>query len=181
MCNQPARKSFRPSIKLSLLIGWSALIAVTATLGALHYETNVKAQKVTVWLSHTRPDFHSHYIDWAQVDPVTLVKVLQQCPQVVVTPSSQPPAFWMKPHHKLYLFFLINSTESSAHINDVLCSLNPQGRTTTGEVARYLVNEFGIGKVPVRMVTPKKGKIPVYPGNCQYENPERVQDSAFRQ
>lgn len=180
MFNQSTWKSLWPVIKQSFLIGWSVLIAVTVTLGALHYETNVKAQKVAAWLSHTRPGFHAHHIDWAQVDPITLVKALQQCPQVVVTPSSQPPAFWMKPHHKLYLFFLINSTESSAHIRDVLCSLNPQECTTTGEVARYLVNEFGIGKAPVRMVTPTKGKVPVYPGNCQYENPERVQDSAFR-
>lgn len=172
MFNQPARKSFRPVIKLSLLIGWSTLIAVTVTLGTLHYEATVKAQKMAAEFSRTRPDFPFHHIDWAQVDPVTLVKMLQQCPQVVVTPSSPPPAFWMKPHHKLYLFFLINSTESSAHINDVLCSLNPQARTTTGEVARYLVNEFGIGKVPVRMVTPRKGTVPVYPGASQPGNQE---------
>ncbi|MBI4751895.1 MAG: hypothetical protein HY774_25705 [Acidobacteria bacterium] len=172
MLKQLTQKPLRPATRRCLLIGWSVLIAVTATLGALHYETNVKARKVAVWLSRTKPGVYSHHIDWAQMDPVTLVKALHQCPQIVVTPASQPPAFWMKPHHKLYLFFLINSTESSAHINDVLCSLNPQERTTTREVAWYLVNEFGIGKAPTRMVTPRKGMVPIYPGASQPGNRE---------
>ena len=98
-------------------------------------------------------------VDWSKIDPITFIKTLEECDRPFVTIMNCPPEGWLKADQSEWLMKLQQSDEPCASFVDVQSSILPRGKTTVGRAVTALLEQFGKGKSPGFLRSPKE------PGN----------------